>query len=447
MNLPDPSELDAGSDDSTDASLHSPLGSHSPRGPHSTHSPRGPHSPNPHALHVLSEYPVLHALARAHTEATRLDGRAIASIYSAHLAEIDERTLNDHERQLMRDVGVELEISTPAALQRRYPYMFPLEGDEGRRAYRFYRGWFPTVVDMCHRIDAYLGDDKHGFHWTRLREKYGEPSLYCLMRGSDAAMISRRNTNVEQLGSGSRLADEEGPDSLHLLAFIGEVEDKLRCVCIVCGASASITNDQGPWASLCKEHRAESFKEGHEDWRGTTVWSSAADDESGEGWMNDRPLTHVASLPTYSPFHEVRPKRVPQEQLPLRLRLERQSQEAILKSSEWLSVHQLLRLLSRRDPDEADLLHGWWLKGQVFCIDFNGWILFPAYQFDEHWRPWPVIQSILVIFASLSDWRVAGWFESTNGFLGGARPRELLALDPARVEAAARDHMVGPIHG
>jgi hypothetical protein len=61
-------------------------------------------------LHLLSEYPLLKSLARQHTKATRLDGRAIAAIYKAH-----------HERCLMRALGIEFGVDDSAASESSAP--------------------------------------------------------------------------------------------------------------------------------------------------------------------------------------------------------------------------------------------------------------------------------------------------------------------------------------
>jgi hypothetical protein len=66
-------------------------------------------------LHLLSEYPFLKSLVPEHTKATRLDGRAIAAIYKAHLASIDERALLNHELCLMSALGIELDIRKSGA--------------------------------------------------------------------------------------------------------------------------------------------------------------------------------------------------------------------------------------------------------------------------------------------------------------------------------------------
>jgi hypothetical protein len=48
-----------------------------------------------------------------------------------------------------------------------FVYMFPFKREDGRRAYMFFRGWLPAFVSTCTEIDALLGANKRGFHWTR----------------------------------------------------------------------------------------------------------------------------------------------------------------------------------------------------------------------------------------------------------------------------------------
>ena len=55
---------------------------------------------------------------------------------------------------------------------------------------------------------------------------------------------------------------------------------------------------------------------------------------------------------------------------------------------------------------------------------------------------------VIGILAGHKDgWGMAYWFQSVNGFLGGKRPQDLLATDPDRVIAAARDEVQGVLHG
>ena len=63
---------------------------------------------NMHALHRLADYPVLAALARDGTEATKLDGRACRYIYEAALPRIDWQAVSPSERAFMRSLGIEV---------------------------------------------------------------------------------------------------------------------------------------------------------------------------------------------------------------------------------------------------------------------------------------------------------------------------------------------------
>jgi hypothetical protein len=60
------------------------------------------------ALHKLSVYPVLAVLAKKHTTASRLDGRACRFIYQNSMSTIDWRQVQEQERVFMHRLGVEL---------------------------------------------------------------------------------------------------------------------------------------------------------------------------------------------------------------------------------------------------------------------------------------------------------------------------------------------------
>ena len=60
-----------------------------------------------HALHRLTDYPVLAELARSSgTEATKLDGRACLHLYQEGLGDIDWLTVSVAEKDFMRRLGL-----------------------------------------------------------------------------------------------------------------------------------------------------------------------------------------------------------------------------------------------------------------------------------------------------------------------------------------------------
>lgn len=83
----------------------------------------------------------------------------------------------------------------------------------------------------------------------------------------------------------------------------------------------------------------------------------------------------------------------------------------------------------------------------MFSIEYSGRSLFPKYIFDATGHPIPAVVELLEMFADCHPLQFAAWFESPNSMLGGQRPRELIDDEPNLVIEAARDHLIGPVHG
>ncbi len=65
-------------------------------------------------------------------------------------------------------------------LKARLPYMFP----SSAWGFVFYRGWLSMTVRVCEEIDMLLGEEKQGFCWTQIKEKFGSARFYYAFRGS-----------------------------------------------------------------------------------------------------------------------------------------------------------------------------------------------------------------------------------------------------------------------
>lgn len=160
----------------------------------------------------------------------------------------------------------------------RFSYMFPLTGSERRRAYVFFRGWMPTFAQLCKRVDAILGEDKRDYEWVRIREKFGAPSLSYVMRGQARHVIhAHRPTAVRRIVCAPVESFEPVTVAVQEAVLWAELE--LRDKCIVCGTKSTITNDQGPWASLCVHHRTAPLLESLNQQR-AMVWTIAQLQES-----------------------------------------------------------------------------------------------------------------------------------------------------------------------
>ncbi len=79
----------------------------------------------------------------------------------------------------------------------------------------------------------------------------------------------------------------------------------------------------------------------------------------------------------------------------------------------------------------------WKKAGDIISVNHRGVELYPAFQFRDG-RPHPAIKTTLAALpASMSPWQRALWFVSTNGWLDGKAPADLLD-DKDAVIAAAR---------
>lgn len=92
--------------------------------------------------------------------------------------------------------------------------------------------------------------------------------------------------------------------------------------------------------------------------------------------------------------------------------------------------------LNPKNPSEP--ASRWKRERRVFAVRHGGRDLFPAFQFEDGY-PRPVIKQILHQFPpTLTDWQIAIWFASGNGWLDGAEPRNRLDAPDEVIEAARR---------
>lgn len=99
---------------------------------------------------------------------------------------------------------------------------------------------------------------------------------------------------------------------------------------------------------------------------------------------------------------------------------------------------RLIAEFGSRTPEELAAA-GVATEGAVFSVRYHDAEVFPGYQFDEQGRPLPVIAQVLAVLREVrSPWEIALWFTGANGWLGAARPVDLLRTAPEGVVEAAR---------
>jgi hypothetical protein len=127
-------------------------------------------------------------------------------------------------------------------------------------------------------------------------------------------------------------------------------------------------------------------------------------------------------------------------------RMEANAIQAILEHGVWLTAQQIGELGHFSKSNFAAPANRWKNERKLFAVAYDGQDRFPRYALDENYRPLPAVAAILLVLGSISDWRIAAWFESSNAWLDHRRPREVLATSPDAVIAAAEQYRSGA-HG
>jgi hypothetical protein len=114
-----------------------------------------------------------------------------------------------------------------------------------------------------------------------------------------------------------------------------------------------------------------------------------------------------------------------------------QSRAAFVAELSLLTVDQL----RARFGVTADELDEWERLNRILSIEYMRTRYFPAFEFDAEGRPLPVVSAVVRLFGK-GGWETALWFTSSNGWLNGGRPVDVLPRDPDAVIEAA-DQEVG----
>lgn len=125
------------------------------------------------------------------------------------------------------------------------------------------------------------------------------------------------------------------------------------------------------------------------------------------------------------------------------------SRKAVLEGADWLTAAKLSELAGLSATNPSTQPNKWKRERRIFAIHHNGVDYFPGYGLDPDadWRLRKALKSVLEVFGDEKDgWGLAYWFLSTNSFLGGRRPQDVLATQPDQVVAAASDEMEGVVH-
>ncbi|CNI09859.1 hypothetical protein [Yersinia intermedia] len=120
----------------------------------------------------------------------------------------------------------------------------------------------------------------------------------------------------------------------------------------------------------------------------------------------------------------------------------------ILADSVWLTASELSEKASFKNTNPSAGPNRWKSAGRIFALQLNGKDKYPEYALDEGFRPIPVVKQVISLLGEKkTPWGLAIWFGSENSWLGGKKPKDVLATMPKQVLLAAQAEAEGGAHG
>lgn len=124
--------------------------------------------------------------------------------------------------------------------------------------------------------------------------------------------------------------------------------------------------------------------------------------------------------------------------------LQSKAQSRIMASGNWLTWPELHGLLPASVEGRSDSCPDRLLERMIFSISYEGVEYLPRYAIES--RSLAVAQRGMQRVIA-SGWSMALWFESSNSYLAGPLPKDLISSDPDAVVKAAQDEIGGSSHG
>lgn len=130
---------------------------------------------------------------------------------------------------------------------------------------------------------------------------------------------------------------------------------------------------------------------------------------------------------------------VPRSGVDLELELDNaELRAAYLEETPLLSAQDVRAQSGLKSANKSEPASRWKREKKAFAVRHRGVDLYPAFQFEDG-APKPVMRKILEAMPDdMSQWQIAFWFESGNGWLDGAEPQSCLNDVEAVIYAAER---------
>ncbi|MFK3768286.1 hypothetical protein [Pseudomonas putida] len=126
------------------------------------------------------------------------------------------------------------------------------------------------------------------------------------------------------------------------------------------------------------------------------------------------------------------------------------AQARVIASGGWLAWPELSALLPAVAEQRNDGTPDRYLDGAIFSINYEGVEYFPRFAIESHSLTIASLgmQRVIAVLATrMNGWAMALWFESSNSYLGGKLPKDIISSDPDAVVQAAQEEIDGASHG
>jgi hypothetical protein len=123
------------------------------------------------------------------------------------------------------------------------------------------------------------------------------------------------------------------------------------------------------------------------------------------------------------------PDEIPQPSELLQARRNAVMRRKMLSEFGYYTAEELADMHGSTARNRYALATRWTRSGRMFSVPLGTRSVFPAFQFDEHGEPYPVVAEALSVLPrdDMSQWGVALWFYANNAWLPGeARPADLV---------------------
>lgn len=147
------------------------------------------------------------------------------------------------------------------SLRALYPYQFsnPMLGVEVAK------GWMPVFAQLCADVDEVLGQDKFGFHWSQIKEKFGSARFYYRFQGREpgirldlhmpGGVWSQHIPVKRRIRTERDKTFQEIDQAVLKLTLAAEVAT--QSMCLICGQAGVPDTAGGYVMVLCPQHQAQ----------------------------------------------------------------------------------------------------------------------------------------------------------------------------------------------